>query len=159
MTSYRIVAFCVLRQQSLTPVSAHFLHQESIPSVYLRQATCVTLGVMLNFDATRHFAAKRRTQQALYEATFMVSSWGMGSHPRPDPGCTPPIGCRNMTPNAPSTILGSNRVQIQRRQLGHSVRPWTKPTFTSQLVVNWSTKDSNLSQVPTPHPVFTTHLT
>ncbi len=55
---------------SLTPVSAHFLRQESIPSDYLRQATCITLGVMLKFDATQHFAAKRRTQQALYEVTY-----------------------------------------------------------------------------------------
>ncbi len=31
---------------------------------HLRQATCSILGVMLNFDATQHFAAQRRTQQA-----------------------------------------------------------------------------------------------
>ncbi len=68
--SYRTVAFCVLRQKSLTPVSAHFLRQESIPSDYLWQATCVTLGVMSKFDAAQQIAAKRRTQQALYEVTF-----------------------------------------------------------------------------------------
>ncbi len=46
-------AFCVLRfAASLTPVSPHFLLQESAPSYYLQQATCVTFGVMLNFDAT-----------------------------------------------------------------------------------------------------------
>ena len=54
----------------LSAMSARLLRQESIPSDYLRQATCVTLGVMLNFDATQHFAAKRRTQQTLYEVTF-----------------------------------------------------------------------------------------
>ncbi len=52
-------------------MSAYFLSQESIPSDYLRQATCGTLGVMLNFDATQHYAAKRRTQQVLYEVTFI----------------------------------------------------------------------------------------
>ncbi len=62
VASYRAV-FCVMRfAASLTPVSAHFLRQESIPSDNLQQATCVTLGVMLNFDATQHFSTKRRTQ-------------------------------------------------------------------------------------------------
>ncbi len=37
VASYRTVAFCVLRQKSLTPVSSHFLPQESIPSDYLRK--------------------------------------------------------------------------------------------------------------------------
>ena len=56
----------------LSAMSAHFLRQESIPSDYLRQATCGTLGVMLNFDATQHYAAKRRTQQVLYEVTLTL---------------------------------------------------------------------------------------
>ncbi len=56
----------------LSAMSAHFLRQELIPSDYLRQATCVTLGIRLNFDATQYFAAKRRTQQVLYEVTSSV---------------------------------------------------------------------------------------
>ena len=47
-------AVCVLPAR-LTPVSTHFLQQE----YYLQQATCGTLGIMLNFDATQHFAAER----------------------------------------------------------------------------------------------------
>ncbi len=43
---------------SLTPVSKHFLRQELIPSNYLRQATCITLGIMLNFDAAHDFCRK-----------------------------------------------------------------------------------------------------
>ncbi len=56
---------------SLTPVSAHFLRQESAASDNLQQATCVTLGVMLNFDATQQNAERKDFAAALYEATFM----------------------------------------------------------------------------------------
>ncbi len=43
---------------SLTPVSTSFLLQESAPSNYLLQAVCVSLGVMLNFNATHDFCCK-----------------------------------------------------------------------------------------------------
>ncbi len=51
----------LLWQKSLTPVSAHFLRQELIPSDYLRQATCITLGIMLKFDAAHDFCRKMQT--------------------------------------------------------------------------------------------------
>ncbi len=50
---------------SLTPVSAHFLCQESVPTDYLWQATCGTLGIMINFDAAQHFAAKTQNAMSL----------------------------------------------------------------------------------------------
>ncbi len=52
---------------SLTPLSAHFLHQEQIPSDYLWQATCITLGVMLNFDASQQNSERMEFAAALYE--------------------------------------------------------------------------------------------
>ncbi len=60
-------------------MSAHFLHQESIPSDYLWQATCGTLGVMLKFDAAHESC--RKTQDAkkievLYEVAFKVTPKG-----------------------------------------------------------------------------------
>ncbi len=57
---------------SLTPVSAHFLRQESIPSDYLRQATCVTLGVVLKFDAAHDFCCKTQNASILYEDAFCL---------------------------------------------------------------------------------------
>ncbi len=70
LASYRAVS-CVLRfVASLTPVSTSFLHQESAASDYLRQATCVTLGVMLNFDTGHDFAAKRTKWEFLYEVVL-----------------------------------------------------------------------------------------
>ena len=64
LASYR-AAFCVLHcAASLMPVATSFLQQESAASNYLWQATCITLGVMLKFDAAQHFAAKRRMQEA-----------------------------------------------------------------------------------------------
>ncbi len=44
-------------------MSAVLLCQELVPIDYLRQATCGTLDVMLNFDTAQHFAAKHRTQR------------------------------------------------------------------------------------------------
>ncbi len=70
LASKRTIAFCVLQQKSLTPVhvSPFFLHQELAPINYLRQATCITLGVMLNFDAAQP-AERNQLAAALYEAT------------------------------------------------------------------------------------------
>ncbi len=50
LTSYGGAARVIRFAASLTPVSTISLHQESAPRNYLWQATCVTLGVMLNFD-------------------------------------------------------------------------------------------------------------
>ncbi len=67
-------AFCILRQKSLTPVSTHFLCQESIPGDYLREATCVTLGIMLNLDATQQNAERSKLATAPYEVSIMLNS-------------------------------------------------------------------------------------
>ncbi len=69
LNSYRGAVCGIHFAASLTPVSAHFLRQESIPSDYLRQATCVTLGVMLNFDATQQNTEHKEFAAALYKAT------------------------------------------------------------------------------------------
>ncbi len=53
-------------------MSAHFLCQESIPSDYLRQATCGTLGIMLKFDAAHDFCRKMQNASILYEAAFTI---------------------------------------------------------------------------------------
>ncbi len=63
-------AFC----GSLTPVSAHFLDQESIPRDYLHQATRVTLGVMLNFNAAQQNAERKEFAAALYMKPPQTSS-------------------------------------------------------------------------------------
>ncbi len=69
LASKRTIAFCVLQQKSLTPVHVSpffFLHQELAPINYLRQATCITLGVMLNFDAAQQNAERSQLAAPLY---------------------------------------------------------------------------------------------
>ena len=45
------------------------LRQELAPSNYLPKATCITLGVELNFDATQQNAERNQLAAALCEAT------------------------------------------------------------------------------------------
>ncbi len=61
---------------SLTPVSTNFLRQESAPSDYLQQATCVTLGVVFDSDATQLLpqnAERNELAAALNEVTLAPS--------------------------------------------------------------------------------------
>ncbi len=51
------------------PVSANFVCQESVAIDYLQQATCGTLGVMLNFDAAQQNTERNKFAAVLYEAT------------------------------------------------------------------------------------------
>ncbi len=46
------------------------LRQESVPTDYLRQATCITLGVMLNFDAAQQNAKRSKLAAAPYEVSI-----------------------------------------------------------------------------------------
>ncbi len=70
LNSYRNCGSGSGMKSPLSAMSAHFLCQESTPIDYLWQATCSTLGVMLNFDTAQHFSAKRKEFAApLYEVT------------------------------------------------------------------------------------------
>ncbi len=53
-------------------MSADLLRQESAAIDCLWQATCFTLGVMLNFDATQQNAERNKFAAALYEVTLRL---------------------------------------------------------------------------------------
>lgn len=69
VASSRTFAFC---GKSLTPVSANFWCQESAPSGYLRQTTCITLGVMSMLTAPN----KSQSATSLPQLWKWIKHWG-----------------------------------------------------------------------------------
>ncbi len=117
VTSYRDAACGMRFVASLTPVSAHFLRQESIPSDYLRQATCVTLGVMLKFDAAHDFC--RKTQAFYMKPPLLATSRQRG---------------RTATPRLDIYRSDETRNRKQLSRLRH--KPQTRPNDRSEQNLN-----------------------
>ncbi len=140
LNSYRAAA-CLMRfEASLTNVST-----TRIGFHYLRQPTCGTLGIMLNFDATQDWCnptfcrKKHRTQQACRSSVWR--------HPHSAAFCGIIDICRRVHINLCQSQRWGQRNEVTCVTLGVMLNFWPHPTFCRE-----TQNTTNLPQLYTKRP-------
>ncbi len=122
LSPYGAAAFCVTRSAApLIPVSTHFCVSRIGPSDYLQQATCVTWGVMLNFDAAQFLPQNTQKLRFPYEVALTLQRWSLRrrcrpSFPGPGRGSLPRLEAQlspgRIRPDAPQPVRANTRGRV-----------------------------------------------